>query len=201
MKNRTSQIIVFAVFALIMIVVFIFTALNTSNEQQKRIAAIKEVPTFQKAEKFFGEGTVAMVGLPDSTYVIGLHLENKEEWGAKFVRAEFDSTFKVISTTGLLQGGLRNNDFDTIRFKSLADTLFVYASSSDYFSGTAIGDVFYYLYNTETGTVHKAHLYYREGPPQLYLGGEAENYKGFFVELAKKMYPSLQITDIDREFE
>lgn len=201
MKNRTLQITVFASFALIMIVVFAYIAMNTADEQQKRIVAIREIPTFQKAEKFFGEGTISIIGLPDSTYVIGLQVENKEEWGAKFVRAEFDSTFNVISTTGLLEGGLQNNDFDTIRLRSLENTLFVYGTSGDYFCGNARGDVFYYLYNTENGLVHKAHLYYMDGPPQLFLGGEEENYKGFFVELAKKSYPSLQITDKDREFE
>lgn len=135
---------------------------------------------------------------------VGVEVENKEDWGIKFVLLQsVDEYLTVKFESEILDGSFKESFIDKIKFSSFDNELLYYNSQS-YFMGSGGGEIFSYIVNFNEKEIYYAHLVVEPNSiNSLFISENTENkeIKNFFTMTFKKDYPTLKIVTDDIIFE
>lgn len=120
-------------------------------------------------------------------------------WGIKFYHFyQKDDGIICNFETNVLEGTLRDIIIEKIKIKNMPFEM-IYYNTSDYFMGSAGGEIFAYIINFNDKEIYSAHFVNDyDTPASLFISDNTDIYiRNFFISNFKKEFPKLKIVDKD----
>lgn len=194
---------------LLFLLIFAFLSLLNCGDREDdvlpRIDFENKIQLIQISKNALGDEVVSAFGGffdESSRKKIAAVIETDEniDWGIKFILLEEKKgKLETIFQTKILAGSHRESFLDKIKFPSF-DYELIYYNSQNYFIGSGGGEIYAYIIDFENKEVFSAHLVAEPRKlPLLYVSQNTQNkdVKNFLIQIFKKDYPDLKITEQD----
>lgn len=194
---------------LLIIVVLVLSCGDRGEDALPRIDYENKLQLIELSKRVLGNEVVSAFGgffddTPRKKIAAVIETDENVDWGIKFVLlADNNSKLETIFQTRILPGSHRESFLDKIKFPSFEYELLYYNSQS-YFIGSGGGEIYAYIIDFGNKEVYSAHLVAEtRKPAYLFISSNtaSKEIKNFFIQIFKKDYPGLKLTDKDISLE
>jgi len=194
---------------LVSIVVLVSSCGDKGDDDLPRIDFENKLQLMELSKKVIGNDVVSAFGgffddTPGKKIAAVIETDENIDWGIKFVLLELQKgRLETIYQSRILPGSHRESFLDKIKFPSFVYEL-LYYNSQAYFIGSGGGEIYSYIVDFGNKEIYYAHLINEARKPiSLFISANTTNkdIKNFFIQIFRKDYPGLKLTDQDVSLE